>query len=652
MRALAQKLNQPQEPISSDAARSHTATPGLHHRADLFLHLQRTIGNQAVQRMLQTHADELNSTGTASPQLGHGLSRIPARAPTGEALRAKLASYTPEDEYEQEADRVANEIMRMPEPQLQTKHAGTGGLEQTEVPPTVREALSSPGQALDPATRAFMELRFGHDFSSVRVHTETKAAKSASAMNALAYTLKDDIVFDAGQYAPRTGEGRSLLAHELTHVVQQRGPSEASSSPGTNIDRAGQQPRVPAAAVIHRFVAPRVARQTKAQEFPGFSQGDYVTCGAESLVSALLIWDRERKDPNSPNTLLVAACNAVLVNMDDHRQALVKGWDAISIKGTTGHGQEIYDEAFNSITTVRDAAKAPKAQITESQYQALGLALYVLYKNSITAGLTRYQMQQIQTAIGIGATRSEAGTSFDELMDKLTGLQPGQIAQVSWYSRGKTQANGMAYFTAHAFLVGRFQRGAWFVSDQGSKPATEIEAPDLITLKAAIRANTQTRDEGIHTGGLPAQSIGGMQIVAVNTDTGVMILGDRGGIETKSRDVVMKPGDFIAEVDASVWHGGDRIVAWDFVARAYSLADAEKEMNGAGTGSGGVIVEDPIGLFHVFKTSLVSDNNVGETKIDESDSKDGKVTPSFKRYYHAWLQLRSSSKTGSFFQVY
>jgi hypothetical protein len=641
--------------------------------------------------MLQTSVEELKAgfTGTASARFGHDLSRTAVHLPTARAIQRQLAINKPGDEYEQEADHVANAIMRMPEPQLQracacgggcptcqtkqpgqepeglqTKHAGTSDLGQTVVPPIVHTVLGSPGQALDPATRAFMEPRFGHDFSDVRVHTDTQAAQAARAMQARAYTVQGDIVFADGQYAPHTSEGRSLMAHELTHVVQQRGLSETSRTLGINMDRAGedeahavstataQQARVPVPAVTHRFVAPCVARQAKAQEFPGFSQGDYVTCGAASLVSALLIWDRERKDPNSPNTLLVAACNTVLVYMDDHKQALVKGWDAIVIKGTTGHGQEIYNETFNGITTVRDAAQAPKAQITESQYQTLGLALYVLYKNSSTAGLTRHQMQQIQNALGIGATKSEAGTSFDELMDKLTGLQPGQIAQVSWYSRGKTQANGMAYFTAHAFLVGRFQRGAWFVSDQGSKPPTEIEAPDLLLLKAAIRANTQTRDEGIHTGGLPAQSIGGMQIVAINTDTGVMILGDRSGIETKARDVIMKPGDFIAEVDASIWHSGDRIVAWDFVARAYSLADATKEMNGAGTGSGGVIVENPIGLFHVFKTSLVSDINVSETKIDEGDSKDGKVTPSFKRYYHAWLQLRSTSRTGAFFQVY
>jgi Domain of unknown function (DUF4157) len=92
---------------------------------------------------------------------------------------------------------------------------------ETEAP-TVREALSSPGQPLDEGTRVFMESRFGHNFAQVRVHADAQAAESARAVNALAYTVGQDIVFAAQRYAPRTGEGQRLLAHELAHVVQQR----------------------------------------------------------------------------------------------------------------------------------------------------------------------------------------------------------------------------------------------------------------------------------------------------------------------------------------------------------------------------------------------------------------------------------------------
>jgi len=88
-------------------------------------------------------------------------------------------------------------------------------------PPIVHEALRSPGQPLDAATRATLEPRLGHDFSHVRVHTDAQAAASARSVNALAYTVGRDVVFDAGQYAPSTPHGQRLLAHELTHVAQQ-----------------------------------------------------------------------------------------------------------------------------------------------------------------------------------------------------------------------------------------------------------------------------------------------------------------------------------------------------------------------------------------------------------------------------------------------
>jgi len=90
------------------------------------------------------------------------------------------------------------------------------------VPPIVHEVLRSPGKPLDASTQAVMEPRFGHDFSHVRVHTDAKAAESARAVNALAYTVGQDIVFLGGQYLPNTIAGQGLVAHELAHVVQQK----------------------------------------------------------------------------------------------------------------------------------------------------------------------------------------------------------------------------------------------------------------------------------------------------------------------------------------------------------------------------------------------------------------------------------------------
>lgn len=97
----------------------------------------------------------------------------------------------------------------------------TNHSEPEVVPPIVHEVLRSPGQPLDSATRAFMEPRFRHDFSQVRVHTNGKAAESAQAVKALAYTVGQNVVFGEGQYALGTMAGQRLLAHELTHTIQQ-----------------------------------------------------------------------------------------------------------------------------------------------------------------------------------------------------------------------------------------------------------------------------------------------------------------------------------------------------------------------------------------------------------------------------------------------
>src|SRR5262249_40874555 len=87
--------------------------------------------------------------------------------------------------------------------------------------PVVSEALRTPAQPLDQRTRGFMESRFGHDFSRVRVHNDARAAEAAEAVGAYAFTVGDDLVFGAAQFAPRTHAGKRLLAHELGHVVQQ-----------------------------------------------------------------------------------------------------------------------------------------------------------------------------------------------------------------------------------------------------------------------------------------------------------------------------------------------------------------------------------------------------------------------------------------------
>ncbi|HKQ51017.1 MAG TPA: DUF4157 domain-containing protein, partial [Pyrinomonadaceae bacterium] len=129
-----------------------------------------------------------------------------------------LKVSAPGDHEEQEADRAAEHVMRMTEP-----HGATSLAAPAEV-----GARGGAGEPLPASARAFFEPRFGHSFGDVRVHTDARAAGSARSLDALAYTTGKDVVFAEGQYAPETAAGRMLLAHELAHVVQQRGAGGAA----------------------------------------------------------------------------------------------------------------------------------------------------------------------------------------------------------------------------------------------------------------------------------------------------------------------------------------------------------------------------------------------------------------------------------------
>jgi hypothetical protein len=181
---------------------------------------------------------------------------LPISAARSGAAQAKLVVGGHDDPLEREADRVADAVVAggaSPSPGVSSD--GAGGRvqracasceeETQQQQQAVRRAPDGPamaatdgeyapasvssvvggaaGEALPEGTRSFMEQRFAHDFRSVRVHTDATAAESARSIGAKAYSVGNSIVFGAGRYAPESGEGRRLLAHELTHVVQQSG---------------------------------------------------------------------------------------------------------------------------------------------------------------------------------------------------------------------------------------------------------------------------------------------------------------------------------------------------------------------------------------------------------------------------------------------
>jgi len=142
---------------------------------------------------------------------------------------------------------------------LQRKESAsqTGDPVGAVVPTIVNEVMRSPGQPLDAATRGFMEPRFGHDFSRVRVFAGSAADSATQAIQARAYTHGRNIVFGAGEYTPATAEGKKLLAHELTHVVQQS--NSAASDPASQIGLASDPAEVEAERMAERVASSEVS---------------------------------------------------------------------------------------------------------------------------------------------------------------------------------------------------------------------------------------------------------------------------------------------------------------------------------------------------------------------------------------------------------
>lgn len=254
MSELKQQQIQNERRYQSRPVVSDRSMPKPTHSGNPLLTQQPALGNHAMQRFAQSCPLSLPSASICP--FGGVCHACPVR------VQAKLKISQPGDKYEQEADRVADEVMRMPDPrpvdrsplnrapmishiqrqcseceeelQRQPKKEADEELLQTKEMPgrnpevnssieTNINAVRSGGQPLPDSVREYFEPRFGCDFSQVRIHADSQATESARVVNAQAYTLGSDIVFGSGQYSPGTIEGRWLVAHELTHVVQQMG---------------------------------------------------------------------------------------------------------------------------------------------------------------------------------------------------------------------------------------------------------------------------------------------------------------------------------------------------------------------------------------------------------------------------------------------
>lgn len=316
MRSFSQNPKTTQPTTSASRTTARQAHIGQGQDSGSILNLQRKTGDQALLRMLRSNAEEQSPVlaGTVKPCFGHDFDRIPVSHRKAGSIQTKLSINKQDDMYEQEADRIADRVMRMSDPfplvvavqtvssagskdvqrlctmcgedkqkqvRRQAKSEQTGSeegeitqehetrstalfpadLKLSDEPVIVHRACAtcgankeeqnrltregergdytpedaatvvgkllraSSGQPLDPSARSFMEQRFGVDFSPVRVHAGAEAAVSAHSLGAHAYTVGQHVVFGAGRYQPATNEGKRLLAHELTHVIQQSGTS-------------------------------------------------------------------------------------------------------------------------------------------------------------------------------------------------------------------------------------------------------------------------------------------------------------------------------------------------------------------------------------------------------------------------------------------
>jgi hypothetical protein len=198
-------------------------------------------------------------------------------------LQRRLTIGASNDPLEREADRVADQVMAAQPrssagsapPQI-PRYTGQAGEETSIVPASVNRVLSCSGTPLEPALRKDMEQRFRYDFSRVRVHSGDAAELSAREVDAHAYTVGHNIVFGAGRSAPATHEGRRLIAHELTHVVQQAGSEKSSANTGslTLQRQAAQSPQAPKPHTESEGCDPALQADLKAMHHPALEHVD------------------------------------------------------------------------------------------------------------------------------------------------------------------------------------------------------------------------------------------------------------------------------------------------------------------------------------------------------------------------------------------
>lgn len=269
-------------------------------------------------------------------------SRVPARA----AIQAKLSVGAVDDPLEHEADRVADQVMGAPRGPIAVSSAAAGSLRRKCAAcdladrdggqhHLVADVLRSPGRPIDAEAQAFFARRFAHDFSTVRIHADSDAARSVAALGAKAYTVGSNIAFGAGQYQPSTDSGRLLLAHELAHAVQQGAAPRkgAASAPAAKTVGTIQRQPAPSTTGARQSLTLPLTKNEWARVYGWLTSGNIGTSPVTSdpdrnaeLVASEIFCDRlSHADPDFSKHGDPLLCVVPSVTASDPRVVELKG---------------------------------------------------------------------------------------------------------------------------------------------------------------------------------------------------------------------------------------------------------------------------------------------------------------------------------------
>jgi len=285
-------------------------------------------------------------------------------------VQPKLTINQPGEIYEQEADAMADKIMQMPAAEnaffkpvssnISRKENSSQPTEANSEVSSYINSFSSKGSPLPDTAKSFFEPRLGYDFSDVKIHNDSDAAKSSQSVNALAYTVGNNIVFNQNQFSPETDSGKKLLAHELTHVVQQK-----SINPFTSYPVIQKQAAAPSEKACTQPTAVTIdLNGTQQMQYPGYGTGANLAgiCAlmkvypeTDKLCSNSIYEEvKPTKESTCPDSLINSPCSGGSIFSPGRKQKLCDNKTSAN-EFTDRHSIQVSD-----VSVMHDKTRNPK----------------------------------------------------------------------------------------------------------------------------------------------------------------------------------------------------------------------------------------------------------------------------------------------------